>query len=102
MPSEGFDTEADIGETRREGGTPPVNSGASYAAGSPWTALNERQQKAMPTILQKGGVTRREYQKMFDGGMSSRTALYDLKDLVEKGFLQKMGLGPATRYVPRK
>lgn len=102
LPSEGLDTEADIDQTRFEGGMPAVDSGASYAAKSPWTALNERQQKAMPTILQKGGVTRREYQKMFDGGMSSRTALYDLKDLVEKGFLQKMGLGPATRYVPRK
>lgn len=100
-------SEEENGDRRRHP-APPWNSnradtaGAGRDAGLSPIPLNERQQKALPVILQKGGVTRREYQKMAGGGMSSRTALYDLKDLVEKGFLQKIGLGPSTRYVPRK
>jgi DNA-binding NtrC family response regulator len=62
--------------------------------------LNDRQEKALPQILQRGGVTRSEYQDLVGGGLPSRTALYDLKDLVEKGIMVRVGQGPATRYVP--
>jgi|GEM_PF-3533682 len=37
---------------------------------------------------------------IWQGAISSRTALYDLQDLVDKGLLRKLGQGPATRYVP--
>jgi DNA-binding NtrC family response regulator len=62
--------------------------------------LNARQEKVLPRILERGEVTRSQYQDLVGGGLPSRTALYDLKDLVEKGLLIRVGQGPATRYVP--
>ncbi|MFZ0131735.1 MAG: sigma 54-interacting transcriptional regulator [Desulfobacterales bacterium] len=62
--------------------------------------LNPRQETALPLIRQRGGVTRNDYQELIGGGLPSRTALYDLKDLVEKGLLIRVGQGPATRYAP--
>ncbi|MFZ0725639.1 MAG: sigma 54-interacting transcriptional regulator [Desulfobacterales bacterium] len=62
--------------------------------------LNPRQETALPLIRQRGGVTRNDYQELIGGGLPSRTALYDLKDLVEKGLVIRVGQGPATRYVP--
>jgi two-component system response regulator HydG len=64
--------------------------------------LSKRQQKAFPAILQKGGITRQEYQKLIGAELPTRTAQYDLQDLVKKGFLIKSGNGPATRYYPAK
>jgi DNA-binding NtrC family response regulator len=62
--------------------------------------LSKRQQKAFPTILQKGGTSRIEYQQLIGEDLPNRTAQYDLQDLVKKGFLIKSGNGPATRYYP--
>ena len=60
--------------------------------------FNPRQQKAMPGIRERTSITRSEYQKLAGERISARTAVYDLKDLVEKGVLYKVGKGPATRY----
>ncbi|MBE9581601.1 MAG: sigma 54-interacting transcriptional regulator [Proteobacteria bacterium] len=60
--------------------------------------LNTRQKKAFPFILQKKEITRSEYQDVVGNSLPSRTALYDLSDLVKRGFLKKTGRGPATRY----
>jgi two-component system, NtrC family, response regulator HydG len=62
--------------------------------------LSKRQQKAFPAILQKGGITRQEYQQLIGADLPTRTAQYDLQDLVKKGLLIKSGNGPATRYYP--
>jgi two-component system, NtrC family, response regulator HydG len=62
--------------------------------------LSKRQQKAFPAILQKGGITRQEYQQLIGANLPTRTAQYDLQDLVKKGCLIKSGNGPATRYYP--
>jgi len=62
--------------------------------------LSKRQQKAFPAILQKGEITRQEYQQLIGADLPTRTAQYDLQDLVKKGFLIKSGNGPATRYYP--
>jgi len=62
--------------------------------------MNERQEKAYPAIMQKGWITRSKYQEIIGGGLSPRTAIYDLQDLVKKGLLKKIGKGPATRYIP--
>ncbi len=64
--------------------------------------LSKRQQKAFPAILQKGGITRHEYQQLIGTDLPNRTAQYDLLDLVKKGLLIKTGNGPATRYYPAK
>jgi DNA-binding NtrC family response regulator len=61
--------------------------------------LNPRQRKAYPLIQEKGSITRIEYQWVNGGSVPSRTAIYDLQDMVRKGFLKKSGSGPATRYV---
>ncbi len=60
--------------------------------------LNQRQRKALPFIIQNGGITRVEYQRIVGNDLPSRTAVYDLHDLVKKGILRRVGKGPATRY----
>lgn len=60
--------------------------------------LNPRQQRAYPVILERGRITRGEYQSLIGGDLPSRTAIYDLQDLVRKGLLEKRGSGPATHY----
>lgn len=60
-------------------------------------ALNARQTRALPAIVRQGSITRGGYQDLLDG-LPQRTAVHDLKDLVEKGYLVKRGSGPATRY----
>ena len=62
--------------------------------------LNDRQRIALPIIQKKGQVTRSEYQQLIGKEIPPRTAQYDLNDLVRKGVLEKVGKGPATRYVP--
>ena len=76
---------------------PPIQERESIPA-----ELNARQRKAFPLILRKGEITRSEYQNATGNNLPSRTALYDLQDLVKRGYLKKMGRGPATRYCPAK
>ena len=64
--------------------------------------LNARQKKAFPSILRKREITRLEYQDIIGNNLPSRTALYDLNDLVKRGLLKKIGRGPATRYYHAK
>lgn len=84
--------------------TPPLphpnKSERSARKGSLSIRLNERQHIALPIIQKKGQVTRSEYQQLIGKEIPPRTAQYDLNDLVRKGFLEKIGKGPATRYVP--
>ncbi|EEB75065.1 helix-turn-helix domain-containing protein [Thermococcus sp. AM4] len=59
--------------------------------------LNERQVKAVLYVKEKGSITNREYREMFE--VSPVTAARDLKDLVEKGILKRMGgTGRSVRY----
>lgn len=64
--------------------------------------LNARQKKTFPIIMQKQEITRSEYQYIVGNNLPSRTALYDLSDLVKRGILKKTGRGPATRYYVAK
>jgi len=79
---------------------PAAGQGApeNFDRSGPDLDLNPRQQKAMPGIRERSSITRSEYQKLAGERISARTAVYDLKDLVEKGVLYKVGKGPATRY----
>ena len=61
--------------------------------------LTPRQQKVLPLVAARGEVTRSAYQEIAGGDLPSRTAIYDLQDLVKKGVLRREGRGPATRYV---
>jgi len=84
---------------------PPAQAKGSAPASGPTPGLppdgqlSDRQRTALPVILERGEVTRQEYQDIVGDGMSSRTAVYDLQDLVQKGLLTKVGRGPATKYV---
>lgn len=96
-----------------ESGTPPAGDGegqalatgpqAPFAGGQPSSdtrvALNARQQTALPAIVREGAVTRGRYQELL-GGLAQRTAVHDLRDMVDKGLLIRRGSGPATRYEP--
>jgi DNA-binding NtrC family response regulator len=61
--------------------------------------LNHRQRRAWPEIAAAGRITRSRYQEIIGGGLPTRTAIYDLQDLVARGLLKKTGSGPATHYV---
>ncbi len=59
--------------------------------------LNERQLDALLFFKSKGEIISSDYQKRF--GVASRTARYDLMELVEKKILFKRGDKKATKYV---
>jgi len=59
--------------------------------------LNDSQQKAIAFIKHKGRINNAEYQKL--SGVTDRTALRHLKDLENKGLVEKSGsTGRATHY----
>ena len=59
--------------------------------------LNERQIKAVMYVKERGRITNKEYRSMFD--ITDRTALSDLNNLCERGFLRKIGItGRSAAY----
>jgi ATP-dependent DNA helicase RecG len=60
--------------------------------------LNERQEKALAYLLEKGRITNREYQELCPD-VSSETIRRDLADLVNKNVLLKIGRKRATYYI---
>ena len=75
------------------------NAGPGAEAVPPLSALNPRQRAAWEFISRNGGITRTQYQDIVGNEIPVRTAQYDLQDMVRKGFIRKVGKGPATRYV---
>ncbi len=61
--------------------------------------LNDRQVQAVAYVRERGRITNREYQALFD--VSERTALYDLSDLVDKGVLLPVSSGRGRHYILR-
>jgi len=62
--------------------------------------LNDRQKIAVGIARRMGRVTNRDYQKVT--GVSDRTVLRDLNELVNKGIFRKVGVtGRKTHYVLR-
>jgi ATP-dependent DNA helicase RecG len=63
--------------------------------------LNDRQLKACTYITEKGGITNREYREI--NRIKPRLASNELKDMVEKKVLERLGTtGRGTYYVLRK
>lgn len=60
-------------------------------------ALNARQRMALEHVLQTGGITTALYGQLV--GLERRQSQKDLTQLVEAGFLVRLGNGPATRYI---
>jgi DNA-binding NtrC family response regulator len=65
---------------------------------SPASSLNTRQQKALPEIMRRKVISRKDYQEIIGDRLPARTALHDLHDLVKRGLLARKGRGPAIRY----
>ena len=80
---------------RAEGETVPAPSSADTGG----DRLNERQARVLAVLNGRGGFSRAEYEAAAAGGVSSRTAQNDLRELVELGILKKTGAGPSTRYI---
>jgi len=60
--------------------------------------LNERQVEALRLMVNEAQeLTNRQYREMFD--VTARTALRDLKGLVEAGQVRQVGEGHSVRYV---
>jgi ATP-dependent DNA helicase RecG len=60
--------------------------------------LNDRQKKAILYIKQNGSITNKQYQEL--SKVTDRTVLRDVKELIEKGVLYKIGTtGRATHYI---
>jgi len=103
------DRDAGMGAAEPAGDATPAPDHPSPAAAEPPAApdtpagipddLNPRQAKAFPAILEAGEVTRSGYEALVGDDLPSRTAIYDLSDLVDRGLLRKTGRGPATKYV---
>ncbi len=62
--------------------------------------LNKRQCAILPLLRTRGGLSRQEYQELAGEGISTRTAQYDLQELVRFGVLRREGRGPSLRYIP--
>lgn len=60
--------------------------------------LNERQEKALTYLAERGRVTNRDYQELCPD-VSAETIRRDLADLVDKGLLLKIGEKRATYYI---
>lgn len=88
-------------EGQTEGKPSAASTGAS-SVGQPKDAfalMNERQKRGYAVVVKNGEINRSEYQLAVGGDLPSRTAIYDLQDLVKKGLLRKIGKGPATKYL---
>ena len=94
------DIPLDVGDWDPDSESVPLPSNAHPGGPEePGIDLNHRQRKAWSAIRDQGRITRSRYQEIIGGNLPTRTAIYDLQDLVSKGFLKKTGSGPATHYV---
>jgi DNA-binding NtrC family response regulator len=90
--------ESDV-STRKRAPEKSAEGQAGSSSDDVFAQLNERQKKGYAVVLKQGEINRGEYQLAVGGDLPSRTAIYDLQDLVKKGLLSKMGKGPATKYL---
>ncbi len=94
----GRGAEEEAAEAGGLSGVSPGEGSLSLSAGK----LNERQAKALEFARANGGITRAQYEASAGQDVSPRTAQNDLRDLVNMGFLERMGAGPGTYYIPRQ
>ena len=75
------------------------DQGAMPAAEDAQPRLNARLARLLPQIVERGSISRQEYQDMSGKDISMRTAQYDLQILVRLGLVRREGRGPAQRYI---
>lgn len=80
----------------------PAPAAPQARSEQPSEGLNERQARAIELVRREGEFTRAQYEAVAGSDISSRTAQNDLRELVERGILERVGAGPGTRYtLPR-
>lgn len=81
---------------------PPAHAasraGGNGKASAASAGLNERQIIALDYVRRHGEMSRAEYENVAGASLSARTAQNDLRELVERGILVRVGAGPGTRY----
>ncbi|MEA1925151.1 MAG: ATP-binding protein [Candidatus Altiarchaeota archaeon] len=60
--------------------------------------LNERQKQAVEYLRKHRRITNRDYRRLFPG-ISPETARLDLKNLIEKGIIEKQGIKKGAYYI---
>lgn len=94
------DIPLDVGDWDPDAESVPLPSDAHPGRPeAPGIDLNHRQRRAWSAIMDQGRITRSQYQEIIGGNLPTRTAIYDLQDLVSRGVLKKTGKGPATHYL---
>lgn len=79
--------------------TVTLSNARERAAMPSWTRnMNERQAMALNFVRESGSITNREYQRLCED-VSAETLRLDLKDLVERGLLLKIGSKKGTYYI---
>lgn len=64
-----------------------------------WThSMNERQARALTFVRENGSITNRDYQQLCPD-VTAETLRLDLKDLVDRGILLKIGSKKGTHYI---
>lgn len=64
-----------------------------------WTkSMNERQARALTFVRENGSITSRDYQQLCPD-VTAETLRLDLKDLVDRGILLKIGSKKGTHYI---
>jgi ATP-dependent DNA helicase RecG len=64
-----------------------------------WTrSMNERQARALTFVRETGSITNRDYQQLCPD-VTAETLRLDLKDLVDRGILLKIGSKKGTHYI---
>lgn len=82
---------------RPAAGPKPQDAGTAQAEDA-GAGLNERQRIGLAYLREHSVMSRSQYQAIVGRSVPSRTAQYDLRDLVERGIVVIKGKGPATRY----
>jgi DNA-binding NtrC family response regulator len=81
------------------GGARECAPGPVIARGAERGTLSLRQRETLRITAERGTVRRRDL--MTRWGISREAARHELAELVERGFLRKIGNGRGARYMPR-
>ncbi len=97
-PASAFEEEKENDFARVNSSAPSEAASGNGASSGHAAGLNERQVHALLLVREQGAFTRAQYEAAIGQELSSRTAQNDLRDMVERGILERVGAGPGTRY----
>ncbi len=77
---------------------PNTNSKSSIPATEPAAAISEREKLVLSLLNKKTFIVRKDVESA--AGISQPTAVVLLREMVEKGLLQRVGSGKLVKYKP--